>query len=183
MGKKKYGCMKRRLRNIWVLSFQMMGSIVNKAAVSKAYSASELFKKLYPAFYERRLRELGFEKIDLDIEENEGVSEKTSRRHNSQIKRDMQGGTMRDKFLLNRTATTWNLLPSEIAETDTANQFKAKIERHEVGDLEKICLQNLIQRNFDLMQLKLQADKVQRYELHSNLCVTAHTTTTTTIKC
>ncbi|RNA20540.1 hypothetical protein BpHYR1_032663 [Brachionus plicatilis] len=28
------------------------------------------------------------------------------------------------------------------------------------------------------MQLRLQADKVQRYELHSHLCVTAHTTTT-----
>ena len=30
------------------------------------------------------------------------------------------------------------------------------------------------------MQPRLQADKVQRYELHSHLCVTAHTTTTTT---
>lgn len=35
---------------------------------------------------------------------------------------------MRDKVLLNRTATTWNILPSEIAET--VNQFKAQIDRH-----------------------------------------------------
>ena len=72
----------------------------------------------------------GFELVDLDIRENEGVSEGISRRHNSQITREKQGGTMRDKFLLNRTATTWNFLPSEIAETDTVNQFKAKIDRH-----------------------------------------------------
>ncbi|RNA15509.1 hypothetical protein BpHYR1_026279 [Brachionus plicatilis] len=36
----------------------------------------------------------------------------------------------KELFNLNRTATTWNLLPSEIVGTDTVNQFKAKIDRH-----------------------------------------------------
>ena len=36
----------------------------------------------------------GFELVDLDIRENEEVSEGTSRRHNSQITREKQGGTM-----------------------------------------------------------------------------------------
>ena len=64
------------------------------------------------------------------MRENEGVSEGISRRHNSQITREKQGGTMRDKLLFNQAASTWNFLPSEIAETDTVNQFKAKIDRH-----------------------------------------------------
>ena len=72
----------------------------------------------------------GFEWVDLDIRENKGVSEGISRRHNSQITRGKQGGTMRDKFLINLTATTWNFLPSEIVETDTVNQSKAKIDRN-----------------------------------------------------
>jgi hypothetical protein len=66
--------------------------------------------------------------VDLNIRENEGESEGLSRR--SQTTREKQGGTMRDKFLLNRTATAWNFLPSEIAQTDTVNQFEAKIDRH-----------------------------------------------------
>lgn len=40
---------------------------------------------------------------------------------------------MTDKLLLNRTATTLNLLPSEIAEVVTVNQFKefkGIIDRH-----------------------------------------------------
>ncbi|RMZ95412.1 hypothetical protein BpHYR1_044821 [Brachionus plicatilis] len=75
---------------------------------------------LYPA-YAFKIRYGGFERVDLDIRENEGVSEGTIRRHNSQITREKQGGTMRDKFLLNGTATTWNLLPYQKAGNDTAN--------------------------------------------------------------
>lgn len=38
---------------------------------------------------------------------------------------------MKDKFLLlNRAATIWNLLPSEIAAAETFNRYKARIERH-----------------------------------------------------
>lgn len=57
----------------------------------------------------------GFQKVGLDIKENEGVSKSTRRRQNSHISRERQGGPMRDKFLPNRKATTWNLLLSEIA--------------------------------------------------------------------
>ncbi|RNA23965.1 RNA-directed DNA polymerase from mobile element jockey-like [Brachionus plicatilis] len=105
--------------------------------------ATKMVIELRGLEYEEKLRELGL--TDLETRRKRGnllqifkikkgfekrVSEGTSRRHNSQITRDKQGGKMRDKFLLNRTATTWNLLPSEIAGTDTVNQFKAKIDRH-----------------------------------------------------
>ena len=69
----------------------------------------------------------GFELVDLDIRENEGVSEGISRRHNSQITREKQGGTMRDKFLLNRTATTWNFLPSEYQRLIRSISLKPKL--------------------------------------------------------
>jgi len=37
---------------------------------------------------------------------------------------------MRGGFLLNPNATTWNMLPSEIAEADTVNQFKVRRDKH-----------------------------------------------------
>ena len=37
---------------------------------------------------------------------------------------------MRDNFLLDPSAKTWNMLPTEIAEVDTVNQFKTKIDRN-----------------------------------------------------
>ena len=51
--------------------------------------------------------------------------------HRHQITRDRQGNLpMRNSFLLNRNATTWNLLPSEIMEADTVNVFKTRIDIH-----------------------------------------------------
>ena len=71
----------------------------------------------------------GFEKVELDMD-TRGAG-RVSRRHNSQIIRDKHVNTpMRDNFLLNRNATTWNMLPSEIAEADTVNQFKARLDKH-----------------------------------------------------
>ena len=71
----------------------------------------------------------GFEKVELDMD-TRGTGG-VSRRHNSQIIRDKHVNTpMRDNFLLNRNATTWNMLPSEIAEADTVNQFKARLDKH-----------------------------------------------------
>ncbi len=57
--------------------------------------------------YEKRLKELGLTNVFILV-----------------------NAPMRDNFLLNRNATTWNMLPSEIAEADTVNQFKARIDRH-----------------------------------------------------
>ncbi len=68
----------------------------------------------------------GFEKVEIDI--NTRDTEGEGRRHNKQIIKEKHVNTpMRDGFLLNRNATTWNMLPSEIAEADTVNQFKAKL--------------------------------------------------------
>jgi len=48
------------------------------------------------------------------------------RRHNKQIIKEKHVNTsMRDGVLLNRNATTKNMLPSEKAESDTVNHFKA----------------------------------------------------------
>ena len=71
----------------------------------------------------------GFERVELDMD-TRGI-EGGGRRHNKQIVRERHVNTpMRDNFLLNRNATTWNMLPSEIAEADTVNQFKARIDKH-----------------------------------------------------
>jgi len=52
-----------------------------------------------------------------------------NRRHNSQIiSEKFVNAPMRNNFLLNRNATTWNMLPY-IEEVDTVNQFKARIDR------------------------------------------------------
>ena len=49
---------------------------------------------------------------------------KGNRKHNRQIIRErFVNAPIRDNSLLNRNATTWNMLPSEIAEADTVNQF------------------------------------------------------------
>ena len=72
----------------------------------------------------------GFEEVELGLR-NTGDTVGANRRHNSQIIREkFVNAPMRDNFLLNRNATTWNMLPSEIAEADTVNQFKARIDRH-----------------------------------------------------
>ena len=72
----------------------------------------------------------GFEKVELGLE-NIGEYGGEKRRHNYQLRKEKTVNTpMRDNFLLNRNATTWNMLPSDIAEADTVNQFKARIDRH-----------------------------------------------------
>ena len=58
------------------------------------------------------------------------------RSHRHQISRDKFVNTpMRDGFLSNRSATTCNLLPPEIAEAKTVNSFKARIDRHMKSDI------------------------------------------------
>ena len=71
----------------------------------------------------------GFERVELDMHTRGPAG--VGRRHNKQIIRERHvNAPMRDNFLLNRNATTWNMLPSEIAEADTVNQFKARLDKH-----------------------------------------------------
>ncbi|RNA36148.1 hypothetical protein BpHYR1_011723 [Brachionus plicatilis] len=51
---------------------------------------------------------------------------------------DCKGSNIRAKFLPNRTATTWNLLPPSIVNASNVNSFKAKLDAHVVsGDLRR----------------------------------------------
>ena len=71
----------------------------------------------------------GFERVEIYINTRGTGGE--GRRHNKQIIKEKNVNTpMRDGFLPNRNSTTWNMLPSEIAEADTVNQFKARLDKH-----------------------------------------------------
>ena len=75
----------------------------------------------------------GLEEVDIGIGgiEKENQRENNGRHHGCQIKRDRQGNIpMRNGFLTNRNATTWNLLPLDIVEADTVDHFKVKLDRH-----------------------------------------------------
>ena len=76
----------------------------------------------------------GIEKVDIGIVSgNQGGQ--NGRHHNHQITRERQGNVpMRNDSLLNRNATTWNLLPSEVVEADTVNIFKTRIDKHMKSD-------------------------------------------------
>ena len=61
--------------------------------------------------------------------------ENNGRHHRYQITRDRQGNVpMRNGFLPNQNATTWNMLPSEIVEADNVYVFKTRIDRHMKSD-------------------------------------------------
>ena len=76
----------------------------------------------------------GVETVGINMEPDKSYKN-IERRHRHQISRDKFVNTpMRDGFLPNRSATTWNLLPPEIAEAETVNSFKARIDRHMKSD-------------------------------------------------
>ena len=51
--------------------------------------------------------------------------------HSHQIVRDSCGKCpLRSDFLPNRTATTWNLLPSQVVNAEKVNAFKARLDSH-----------------------------------------------------
>ena len=71
----------------------------------------------------------GIEKVELDWQT--GGRGDYIRRHRYQIEREIcRNCPIRNNFLLNRNATTWNLLPPDIVEANTVNSFKARIDRH-----------------------------------------------------
>ena len=70
----------------------------------------------------------GFEEVDLGTKigrVNEGRS------HTHQIlKEDCRGCNVRGRFLPNRTATTWNLLPPHVVDAVSVYGFKARLDAH-----------------------------------------------------
>ena len=68
----------------------------------------------------------GLEEIDLGMNMGRGV---VGRSHTHQIVRENCGNcNLRGKFLPNRTATTWNLLPPNVVEAVTVNGFKSRLD-------------------------------------------------------
>jgi len=68
----------------------------------------------------------GLEEVDLGIKMG---GKNISRSHTHQISgEDCKLCNMRGRFLLNRTATTWNLLPPNEVNAKTVNSFKARLD-------------------------------------------------------
>ena len=71
----------------------------------------------------------GFEEVDLGVIIGKG--DKCERDNPYQIKKERcKGCNVRGKFLPNRTATTWNLLPPYVGNAETVNGFKSKLDAH-----------------------------------------------------
>ena len=69
----------------------------------------------------------GLEEVELGVrigKSRPGLS------HMHQIGRDNGKCTLRSDFLPNRTATTWNLLPSHVVNAEKVNSFKARLDSH-----------------------------------------------------
>ena len=70
----------------------------------------------------------GLEEVDLGVKigrSRPGLS------HIHQIERENCGKCpLRSDFLPNRTATTWNLLPSQVVNAEKVNGFKARLDSH-----------------------------------------------------
>ena len=82
----------------------------------------------------------GLEEVDLGVKMGR---KNIGRSHTHQIVReDCRGCNMRGKFLPNRTATTWNLLPPNVVNSKTVNSFKARLDAHVAsGDLRRSVYQ------------------------------------------
>ena len=82
----------------------------------------------------------GLEEVDLGIKMGE---KNVSRSHTHQISREnCKLCNMRERFLPNRTATTWNLLPPNVVNAKTVNSFKARLDALVAsGDLRKSVYQ------------------------------------------
>jgi len=68
----------------------------------------------------------GLEEVDLGIKMG---GKNISRSHTHHISREnCKLCNMRGRFLPNRTATTWNLLPPNVVNAKTVNGFKARLD-------------------------------------------------------
>ena len=78
----------------------------------------------------------GLEEVDLGIKI---AGKLNGGSHTHQIsKENCKSCNMRGRFLPNRTATTWNLLPPNVVNAKTVNSFKARLDAHVAsGDLRR----------------------------------------------
>ena len=68
----------------------------------------------------------GLEEVDLGVNMGRGIG---GRSHTHQIVReDCRNCNLRGRFLPNRTATTWNLLPPSVVDAVTVNGFKSGLD-------------------------------------------------------
>ena len=68
----------------------------------------------------------GLEEVDLGVNIGRGIG---GRSHTHQIVReDCPNCNLRGRFLPNRTATTWNLLPPSVVDAVTVNGFKSGLD-------------------------------------------------------
>jgi ribonuclease P/MRP protein subunit RPP40 len=59
------------------------------------------------------------------------VTKSITRSHNQQITREnFKNCPLRNNFLFNRNATTWNNLPKSVVSSISVNSFKANLDRH-----------------------------------------------------
>ncbi len=75
----------------------------------------------------------GIDEVDIDMGTGrnlrQGGRNLINRRH--QIENEKPGSSpMRNFSLLNRTATTWNILPSEVLRSDNVDIFKKRIDEN-----------------------------------------------------
>lgn len=78
----------------------------------------------------------GLEEVDLGMDIGRG---NVGRSHTQQI---YGSCNIRGKFLPNRTATTWNLLPPNVVNAVTVNGFKSRLDAHmAVGNLRRSVYQ------------------------------------------
>ena len=72
----------------------------------------------------------GIDRVML-INDPRKITNVITRSHNQQITREnFTNCALRNNFLLNRNATTWNNLPINVVSSFSVNSFKANLDRH-----------------------------------------------------
>ena len=75
----------------------------------------------------------GMDEVDIDMGTGRNLRQggRNLINHGHQIEKEIPGSNpMRNFSLPNRTATTWNILPSEVVRSDTVDIFKKRIDEH-----------------------------------------------------
>ena len=90
----------------------------------------------------------GLEEVDLGADIGRGELRNSSISHSYQIEKELSRGcNLRGKFLPNRTATTWNLLPPYVVNAEKVDVFKSKLDAHMAsGKLRRSVYSGLNQR-------------------------------------
>ena len=116
---------------------------------SVQHKATKMVQELKGYSYYERLRALGITDLETRRKRGDliqiykvinGLEEvniglrrgnRENRAHTSQIVRDIcKESVGRNRFLTNRTATTWNLLPTTVVNAKSVNNFKAALDNH-----------------------------------------------------